>query len=116
KVSTQVINEATMKRLKMHSLLSVSNGSAEPAKLIIMQYKGGAARDKPVVLVGKGITFDSGGISLKPGPAMDEMKYDMCGAASVIATISAIARLNLPINAIAVVPSSENLPSGTATR
>jgi leucyl aminopeptidase len=81
-----------------------------------MQYKGGAARDKPVVLVGKGITFDSGGISLKPGPAMDEMKYDMCGAAAVIATVAAIANLKLPINVNAIVPSSENLPSGTATR
>jgi leucyl aminopeptidase len=115
-IRTQVINEAAMKRLNMHSLLSVSNGSAEPAKLIIMQYKGGSARDKPVVLVGKGITFDSGGISLKPGPAMDEMKYDMCGAAAVIATIAAIAKLELPINVTAIVPSSENLPSGTATR
>jgi len=115
-VRTQVINEAAMKRLNMHSLLSVSNGSAEPAKLIVMQYKGGSTRDKPVVLVGKGITFDSGGISLKPGPAMDEMKYDMCGAAAVIATIAVIAKLRLPINVNAVVPSSENLPSGTATR
>ncbi|HEX5763965.1 MAG TPA: leucyl aminopeptidase [Woeseiaceae bacterium] len=115
-IRTQVINEAAMKRLNMHSLLSVSNGSAEPAKLIVMQYKGGDARDKPVVLVGKGITFDSGGISLKPGPAMDEMKYDMCGAAAVIATVAAIANLKLPINVNAIVPSSENLPSGTATR
>jgi leucyl aminopeptidase len=115
-IRTQVLNEAAMKRLNMHSLLSVSNGSAEPAKLIVMQYKGGDARDKPVVLVGKGITFDSGGISLKPGPAMDEMKYDMCGAAAVIATVAAIAKLKLPINVNAIVPSSENLPSGTATR
>jgi leucyl aminopeptidase len=115
-IRTQVINEAAMKRLNMHSLLSVSNGSAEPAKLIVIQYKGGGAREKPVVLVGKGITFDSGGISLKPGPAMDEMKYDMCGAAAVIATVAAIAKLELPINVNAIVPSSENLPSGTATR
>jgi leucyl aminopeptidase len=115
-IRTQIISEAGMKRLNMHSLLSVANGTSEPAKLIVMQYKGGAARDKPVVLVGKGITFDSGGISLKPGPGMDEMKYDMCGAASVIATMAAIAKLKLPINVNAVVPSSENLPSGTATR
>ncbi|MGH8165839.1 MAG: leucyl aminopeptidase [Woeseiaceae bacterium] len=115
-IKTQVINEAGMKRLKMNSLLSVTNGATEPAKLIVMQYKGAAAREKPVVLVGKGITFDSGGISLKPGPGMDEMKYDMCGAASVIATVGAIADLALPINVTAVVPSCENMPSGTATR
>jgi leucyl aminopeptidase len=115
-IRTQVMNEAAMKRLNMHSLLSVANGTSEPAKLIVMEYKGGNARDRPVVLVGKGITFDSGGISLKPGPGMDEMKYDMCGAASVIATVAAIARLKLPINVNAVVPSCENLPSGTATR
>jgi leucyl aminopeptidase len=96
--------------------LSVANGTNEPAKLIIMQYKGASSREKPVVLVGKGITFDSGGISLKAGPGMDEMKYDMCGAASVIAAVAAIAKLKLPINVTAVVPSCENLPSGTATR
>jgi leucyl aminopeptidase len=115
-IRTQVLNEAAMRRLNMHSLLSVTNGTAEPAKLIIMQYKGGKAGERPVVLVGKGITFDSGGISLKPGPGMDEMKYDMCGAASVIATLAAIALLKLPINVNAVVPSCENLPGGTATR
>ena len=115
-IQTRVINEAGMKRLNMHSLLSVAHGSMEPAKLIVMQHKGASAGDKPVVLVGKGITFDSGGISLKPGPGMDEMKYDMCGAASVIATMAAIAKLELPINVTAVVPSCENLPSGTATR
>jgi leucyl aminopeptidase len=115
KLQTQVLNEAQIRKLGMHSFLSVTNGSAEPAKLIVMQYKGGGA-DKPVVLVGKGITFDTGGISLKPGPAMDEMKYDMCGAASVIATISAVAALNLPINVNVVVPTCENMPSSTATR
>ena len=115
-IHTQILNEAAMKRLKMHSLLSVSNGTNEPAKLIIMQYKGASSRERPVVLVGKGITFDSGGISLKPGPGMDEMKYDMCGAASVIAAVAAIAKLKLPINVTAVIPTCENLPSGTATR
>jgi leucyl aminopeptidase len=115
-IKTQVLSEAAMKRLNMNSLLSVTNGTAEPARLIVMQYRGGTAREKPVVLVGKGITFDSGGISLKPGPAMDEMKYDMCGAASVIATTEAIAKLKLPINVTTVVPTCENLPSGTATR
>ena len=115
-IKTQVLSEAAMKRLNMNSLLSVTSGTAEPAKLIVMQYRGGSAREKPVVLVGKGITFDTGGISLKPGPGMDEMKYDMCGAASVIATMTAIAKLELPINVTAVVPTCENLPSGTATR
>jgi len=115
KLQTQVLNEADMKKLGMHSLLSVSNGSVEPAKLIVMQYKGAAGK-QPVALVGKGITFDAGGISLKPGPGMDEMKFDMCGAAAVIAAIATAAQLKLPINVVAIVPTCENLPSGTATR
>ncbi len=114
-LNTRVLNEAEMKRLGMHSLLSVTAGTDEPAKLIVMQYKGGAG-DKPVVLVGKGVTFDAGGISLKPGPGMDEMKFDMCGAGAVIATIATVARLKLPINVTAVVPAVENLPSGRATK
>jgi leucyl aminopeptidase len=114
-VTTKVLGEAEIKRLGMESFLSVTSGTTLPAKLIVMQYKG-AARDKPVVLVGKGITFDAGGISLKPGPGMDEMKFDMCGAASVIATMDVVARLKLPINLTVVVPTCENLPSGTATR
>ena len=114
-LQTKVLNEAEMKKLGMHSLLSVTAGTVEPAKLIIMQYKW-AGSDRPIVLVGKGITFDAGGISLKPGPGMDEMKYDMCGAASVIAAVAAVAALKLPINVTAVVPTCENLPSGTATR
>ncbi len=112
---TQVIGEAQMKRLGMNALLSVTSGTVEPAKLIVMHYKG-AGKKAPIVLVGKGITFDTGGISLKPGPGMDEMKYDMCGAAAVIATMSAIATLGLPVNVIAVVPACENLPGSTATR
>jgi len=114
-LQTRVLNETEMKRLGMHSLLSVTAGTKEPAKLIVMQYKGKAGQ-KPVVLVGKGVTFDSGGISLKPGPGMDEMKFDMCGAASVIGTIAAIAKLKLPINVNVVVPAVENLPSGKATK
>ncbi|MDH3429765.1 MAG: leucyl aminopeptidase, partial [Gammaproteobacteria bacterium] len=98
-----------------HSLLSVTAGTKEPAKLIVMQYKGSAGK-KPIVLVGKGVTFDSGGISLKPGPGMDEMKFDMCGAAGVIGTMAAVAKLQLPINVNVVVPAVENLPSGKATR
>jgi leucyl aminopeptidase len=114
-LQTRVIGEQEMKRLNMHSLLSVTKGTDEPAKLIIMQYKG-TPRGNPVVLVGKGITFDTGGLSLKPGPGMDEMKFDMCGAASVMATIAAIARLKLPVNVTAIVPSCENLPGSSATR
>jgi len=114
-LQTRVIGEAEMKRLGMHSLLSVTAGTVLPAKLIVMKYKG-TTRQAPVVLVGKGVTFDAGGISLKPGPGMDEMKFDMCGAASVIATMAVVAKLKLPINLNVVVPTCENLPSGTATR
>ncbi len=114
-LQTRVIGEAEMKRLGMHSLLSVTAGTVLPAKLIVMKYKG-ATRQAPVVLVGKGVTFDAGGISLKPGPGMDEMKFDMCGAASVIGTMAVVAKLKLPINLNVVVPTCENLPSGTATR
>lgn len=114
-VTTKVLGEAEIKRLEMHSFLSVTSGTTLPAKLIVIQHKG-AGRDKPVVLVGKGITFDAGGISLKPGPGMDEMKFDMCGAASVIATMAVVAKLKLPVNLTVVVPTCENLPSGTATR
>jgi leucyl aminopeptidase len=103
-----------MKRLGMGSLLAVAAGSAEPAKLIIMQYKG-ATGEAPVVLVGKGVTFDTGGISLKPGLAMDEMKFDMCGAASVIGTMAAVAALKLPVNLNVVVPAVVNMPGSRAT-
>ena len=115
KLETRVVNEAEMKRLGMHSLLSVTAGTKEPATLIIMSYKG-AVRQQPVVLVGKGVTFDSGGISLKPGPGMDEMKFDMCGAASVMGTMATVARLKLPINLTVVVPAVENMPGSSATR
>jgi len=114
-LQTRILNETEMKRLGMHSLLSVTAGTKEPARLIVMQYKGKAGQ-KPVVLVGKGVTFDSGGISLKPGPGMDEMKFDMCGAAGVIGTMAAVARLRLPVNVNVVVPAVENLPSGKATK
>jgi leucyl aminopeptidase len=114
-VTTTILDEAEMEELGMGSLLSVSRGSRQPAKLITMNYQG-AGDDRPVVLVGKGLTFDAGGISLKPSQAMDEMKYDMCGSASVFGTISAIAELKLPINVIGVVPSSENMPDGDANK
>ena len=114
-VTTTILDEAEMETLGMGSLLSVSRGSREPARLITMNYQG-AGDARPVVLVGKGLTFDAGGISLKPSQGMDEMKYDMCGSASVFGTISAIAELNLPINVIGVVPSSENMPDGDANK
>jgi leucyl aminopeptidase len=115
KLTTKILNEAEMKRLGMGSLLSVTAGTAEPAKLIVMQYKN-AGSDKPVVLVGKGVTFDTGGISLKPGPAMDEMKFDMCGAAGVIGTMAAVVAIDLPINVNVVVPAVENMPGSVATK
>ena len=114
-IQTHVMSVAAMKRLGMHSLLSVTAGTVLPAKLIVMKYKNAPKQD-PVVLVGKGVTFDAGGISLKPGHGMDEMKFDMCGAAAVIGTMAVIAKLKLPINVNVVVPTCENLPSGTATR
>jgi len=111
-----VLDERKMEELGMGALLSVSKGSREPAKLIVMDYKGGKKGQKPIVLVGKGLTFDAGGISLKPGAAMDEMKYDMCGGASVFGTMKTISQLDLPLNVIGVVPASENLPDGLANK
>jgi leucyl aminopeptidase len=115
-VTTTVLEEADMEALGMGSLLSVSRGSVQPAKLISMEYNGAGNDSKPVVFVGKGLTFDAGGISLKPSQGMDEMKYDMCGSASVFGMIKAIAELKLPINVVGVVPSSENLPDGDANK
>ena len=117
-LTTQVLGEAEMKKLKMGSLLSVTAGSDQPAKLIVMNYQGAKGRGKPAptVLVGKAVTFDTGGISLKPGAGMDEMKFDMCGGASVFGVIAALAELQLPVNVIGVVPAVENMPSGGATK
>lgn len=115
-LTVKALNEKEMEKLGMNALLSVAQGSEQPAKLIIAEYKGAAKSQKPVVLVGKGITFDSGGISLKPGARMDEMRFDMCGAASVIGTLQAVRDLQLPINLVALVPATENLPSGRATK
>ncbi|MFQ5470572.1 MAG: leucyl aminopeptidase [Gammaproteobacteria bacterium] len=116
KLTTKVIEQKQMETLKMGAFLSVARGSRQAPKLITMEYTGGNSDDKPIVLVGKGITFDSGGISIKPSPAMDEMKFDMCGAASVFGTIASIAELELPINVVGVVPSCENLPDGNASK
>jgi len=116
RLRVQVLNEQQMRRLRMGSLLSVTAGSKQPARFIIMRYRGAGARKPPVVLVGKGITFDTGGISLKPGPQMDEMKYDMSGAGTVIAVMKAVAALGISANVIGLVPTCENMPSGSATR
>jgi len=118
-IATKVLDEAGMKRRKMGSLLSVSRGSREPARLIVMEYKGGRrgkSGSGPVVLVGKGLTFDAGGISLKPAAAMDEMKFDMCGGASVLGALQAAAQLQLNIDLVGLVPCSENLPDGAANK
>jgi len=116
RMSVKVLNEAEMKKLKMGSLLSVAKGSRQPPKLIVMNYQGGNKTDKPIVLVGKGITFDSGGISIKPSAAMDEMKFDMCGAASVLGTMKTVGELQLPINVIGIIPTCENMPDGSANK
>ncbi|MCP4128066.1 MAG: leucyl aminopeptidase [Gammaproteobacteria bacterium] len=116
KLKVEILEEAQMKRLGMGSLLSVSSGSRQPAKLIVMEYRGGKPKSKPVVLVGKGLTFDAGGISLKSSAGMEEMKYDMCGGASVLGVMSACLDLKLPINLIGLVPTSENLPDGAANK
>jgi leucyl aminopeptidase len=115
-LTVQVLGEKAMKALGMGSFLSVSAGSVEEAQLIVMKYNGGQPGQKPHVLVGKGITFDTGGVSLKPGEAMDEMKYDMCGAASVFGTLQALADMAAPINVIGVIAAAENMPDGKATK
>ena len=112
----QVLERAEMEALGMHSLLSVAKGSHQPPKLIVVHYRGGKPGDKPTVLIGKGVTFDSGGISLKPGEGMDEMKFDMCGAASVLGTLKATAAMQLPINLTVIVPTVENMPGGAASK
>ncbi|WP_016832474.1 leucyl aminopeptidase, partial [Herbaspirillum lusitanum] len=116
KLGVEVLDRKQLEALKMGSFLSVTNGSDEPPKFIVLKHLGGKSKDAPIVLVGKGITFDTGGISLKPGAGMDEMKYDMCGAASVLGTFRAIAELQLKLNVIGVIPTCENMPSGRATK
>ena len=115
-LTTTILNEDEMDKLGMHSLLSVGKGSSEPSKLIVMEYKGGEPDQKPHVIVGKGITFDTGGISLKPGAKMDEMKFDMCGAASVMGTVEALTELQLELNVVAIVAAAENMPAGNASK
>lgn len=116
KMGVEILDRKQLQALKMNSFLSVTNGSDEPPKFIVLKHMGGKAKDAPTVLVGKGITFDSGGISLKPGANMDEMKYDMGGAASVLGTMRAIGEMKLKLNVVAAIPTCENMPSGRATR
>jgi leucyl aminopeptidase len=111
-----VMDEGDLEKLGMGAFLSVSKGSSQPGKLITIEYKGGDKTRKPIVLVGKGVTFDSGGISLKPGAAMDEMKFDMCGAASVMGAITACAEMQLEVNLIGIIPTVENMPGGKASK
>jgi len=116
KVSTTIVGEKEMDELGMHSYLAVGRGSENESKMSLIHYKGGSDDEAPIVLVGKGLTFDSGGISLKPGEGMDEMKYDMGGAAGVLGTMHALAELDLPINVIGVLAGCENMPDGKAYR
>jgi leucyl aminopeptidase len=116
RLRVEVLDEAAMRRLGMGSLLSVTAGADEPARLIVLKYQGGRKGAAPIVFVGKGITFDTGGISIKPAPQMDEMKYDMSGAGTVLAVMQAAAALRLPLNLIGLMPACENMPGGGATR
>ncbi len=116
RLTARIIEAAEMKRLGMGSFLSVARGSREAPKLIVLRYTGGKSGAKPVALVGKGVTFDTGGVSLKPAAAMDEMKFDMCGAASVLGAVEVAARLKLPINLVVLVPATENMPDGNASK
>ncbi len=116
RLQVDVLEREAMEALGMGALLSVARGSRQPPKLILMSYRGGQPEEKPVVLVGKGLTFDAGGISIKPAANMDEMKFDMCGGASVFGTLLACLELELPLNLIGVVPASENLPDGAANK
>jgi leucyl aminopeptidase len=116
KLGIEVLERRDMEKLGMGALLAVTRGSRQPPKLIVLRYHGTSKKKKPLVLVGKGITFDTGGISLKPSGDMDEMKYDMSGAGSVLGTIRALAGMRAPVNVIGVIPTCENMPGGEATR
>src|SRR5581483_8259694 len=115
-LKSTVLEEAQMRELNMGALLSVARGSHQPPRLIVLEYRGGAEHEAPIALVGKGVTFDTGGISIKPAANMDEMKFDMCGAASVLGAIKATAELKLPLNVVGVIPATENMPGGQASR
>ncbi|MCI0750133.1 MAG: leucyl aminopeptidase [Nevskiales bacterium] len=115
-IRCKVLEQKDMEKLGMGALLSVARGSRQPPKLIVLEYRHGTRDQKPVALVGKGLTFDAGGISLKPADKMDEMKFDMCGGAAVLGAFKAIAELKLPLNLVGVIPCSENLPDGQANK
>ena len=115
-VKVTVLDRAEIEKLGMGSFLSVTNGSAQAPRFIVLEYNGATKKQKPVVLVGKGITFDTGGISLKPGEAMDEMKYDMCGAGSVLGVFRSLGELNPPVNVVGLVAACENMPGSRATK
>jgi leucyl aminopeptidase len=116
RMKVTVLEREDMEKLGMGALLSVARGSVQPPKLIVLEHRGGPRVQKPVALVGKGVTFDTGGISLKPSAEMDEMKFDMCGAASVLGTLKAAAEMKLPLNVVGVIPTTENMPGGRATK
>jgi len=116
KLAVEVLEQGDMEKLGMGSLLSVTRGSHQPPKFVILRYSGAGKKERPIVLVGKGITFDTGGISLKPAAEMDEMKFDMCGAASVLGTLRAVAELKPKLNVVGLVPTCENMPGGAATK
>ncbi len=116
KLGLEILEQRDMEKLGMGALLSVTRGSRQPPKLIVLKYHGGTKKQKPIVYVGKGITFDTGGISLKSAPDMDEMKFDMSGAGSVFGTLRALAGMRAPLNAIGLIPTCENMPGGNATR
>ena len=115
-LKVDVLERKDVAKLGMGSFLAVAQGSAEPPKFIVMRYQGAGKTVKPIVLVGKGITFDTGGISIKPAGEMDEMKFDMGGAASVLGTLRAVAELKSKVNLIGIIPACENMPSGTAVK
>src|SRR5262249_53930272 len=116
KLESQVLEKTDMEKLGMGSLLSVAKGSRQPPKFIILRYWGAAKKEQPVVVLAKGITSATGGISTKPAPERDEMKFDMCGAASVIGTMRAIAEIKPRLNVIALAPTAENMPGGAASK
>lgn len=116
KMKAEILDLPEIEKLKMGAFLAVAQGSREAPKLITLQYNGGKKKDAPIALVGKGVTFDAGGISIKPAARMDEMKFDMCGAAAVLGTMKALSMMKLPINVVAVIPACENLPDGLAVK
>jgi len=115
-LAVTVFDEEALRREGMHAILAVSSGSTEEARLIVLEHRGGAEDEAPLVLVGKGLTFDAGGISIKPAAGMEDMKFDMSGGAAVLAAMQVVGELGVPANVVGIVPSSENLPSGSAVK